>query len=98
MADSVSETLTDNGSTGLVKAGARGEVFIRGADSFGGGTVTIEILDTDGTYRALIDSAGAAISYTAAFSDVIDIPVDTTIRATLSGATTPNLLLLLRSF
>lgn len=58
------------------------------ADSFGGGTVSIEISDNGGTHWVPVTFLGAALTFTASSSRTITkLSQGQLIRASLSGAT-----------
>ena len=77
---------TGDGSSDEVRV--RGRTHIHGSGDFGGGTLKIEYKDPTNTWRDIFDA-----DWTSAFDDVFDFTghIDTPIRATLTGATNPNL-------
>ena len=81
------QNLAANGST--VGVDVKGPVFVAVSEgTWGSGTLQIERQNADGVWKDVIDG-----SFTADFNQVIDFPEDAenTIRATLSGATGPDL-------
>jgi predicted acyl esterase len=82
--------LSANGSSNWYRCDNYDGVHIKGANSFGGGTLTLQQRVEGTTYDSL-DSAGAAVTYTAAFDDYIRFKPGDVLRVTLSGATSPDL-------
>lgn len=91
-------TLTADGQTEECAIRGGGQAYVRGANNFGGGTLQIQVYDSDGVWRALFNDQGNAIEYTAPFSDLIELPSGQIIRGTLSGSIAPNLVYTLDSF
>ena len=60
--------------------------------TFGGGAVALEIKDAAGNAIPLTDDSGTAISITVATARNLEVPSGSEVRATLSGATAPSLL------
>ena len=86
-------TLAADGSTPAHKVqGTLVQLQLSG--TFGGGSVAAEILAADGsTWIPLADDSNTAIALTVAQAKNIEVPPDTEVRATLSGATSPDLLI-----
>ena len=91
MKSPTTQTLTANGSTAWHVAEGT-IVQMRVSKTFGGGSVAIEIKDTEGAAIPLTDGAGSVIAITAAQAQNIELPAGTSVRGTLSGATSPELL------
>ena len=80
-------TLSANGSTAEFPIQSRGagvSMFVSG--TWGAGTITLSIRTSDGTFT---DITGAALSDDGTV--YVDIPSAAIVRATLAGATTPSL-------
>lgn len=91
----VTGQLTADGSTPPITTG-EGALFLVASGAFGGGTLTLEVQLTDGTWQAL---AGAIIGTLSAAGQVLsaeNFPPHFSVRATLAGATTPTVDFILR--
>lgn len=92
-----SENLAADGSTSgfLVqpdKTGPRPVTLILEGD-FGTGSIAIEVAHEDvaASYVPTLDSTGSPLAYTEEGAVGLDVAVGTFVRATLSGATAPDL-------
>ena len=80
-------TLSANGSTGDFPLQARGAgVSLFASGTWGSGTLTVQVRKSDGTFYNIPDAA-----LTADGTVYVDIPSAALVRATLTGATTPSL-------
>ena len=89
MAEPTTGTFTANGSTSEIRVlGGQALLFVGDSDgsNFGGGTVVVDVMMSNGT-----DWGTSADSYTAIDVDRLDFGESVIIRLTLSGATTPDL-------
>lgn len=77
-------TLSANGSTAAVTVDSKTHVHADGA--FGSGTLNLEYLSGDSTWRAI-----AGESYTADADKFLDITYGMQVRLTLTGATAPSI-------
>lgn len=83
----VDATLTDNGSTPSLELGSSGRLVMTAVGTFGGGTVNLEVQmpnntwELSGTISQSLNAAGEVAGVLAHGTDV---------RATLAGATSPN--------
>lgn len=85
------QTLTASGSTDWHEAQGT-IVHVQLSGTFGGGSVALEISDTAGNPIPLTDDAGDPIAITVATARNVEVPAQSKIRVTLSGATSPSLL------
>ena len=85
---STNSTLSADGTTSIHSHETNGVagVQVSAIGTFGGGTLVIEQLHSDGTWRSIADA-----SYTANASKVVDVASGSSLRATLSGSTTPSI-------
>jgi len=85
---STNQTLSANGTTAIHHHETQtiSDVQVSAIGTFGGGTLAIEQLHGDGTWRSI---SGA--SYTANASKVLGVASGTSLRATLTGATSPSI-------
>ena len=85
-------TLTADGNTGAhyIKSDT-GEV-IHGSGDFGGGSFAIQrYFQETQTWVGILDGDGVAVSFTAPFDAIIELPRGTDIRGVLTGSTGPAL-------
>lgn len=91
------QTLSADGDTNVVtipnhtNPALAGQVHIHLSGTFGGGTFTLKFEDEGGTYRAITDAA-----YTSATDQMFTFKPGTRIKGTLSGATSPSLVVSIR--
>lgn len=78
-------TLAADGSTGAVRCTST-LYLIEADDDFGGGTLTPQIKSNSGNWITYGDT-----TFTASGAAVLQVPKGKEIRATLSGATSPDL-------
>lgn len=81
---------TANGSTDWYVMPKQGHVHIAGAGGFGGGTITLQ-QKINGTTYSVLDGTQTALTFTAAFDEVLYFGAGDRFRITLSGSTTPTL-------
>lgn len=81
---------TADGSTAWQVMPKQGHVHIAGAGSFGGGTITIQ-QQINGTTYSVLDGSQTALTYTAAFDEVLYFGAGDKFRITLSSSTAPAL-------
>jgi penicillin V acylase-like amidase (Ntn superfamily) len=67
-------------------------VQLQVSGNFGSGSVAIQIKSTAGTAIPLADDANQAIALTIAQAKNIEVPAGTEVRASLSGSTSPALI------
>lgn len=91
MTSRVSGTLTDNGSTASIVTRGKSLSFIAGSNVFGGGTITLELQLTDGSWQAFNTAMIDAVSAEGQVYSKLEMPDSLTVRATLAGATGPNI-------
>jgi hypothetical protein len=72
-------------------------IHVDNGATFGGGTLALTFIDNNGQSKALMDSTGTAITYTAGADDFYDFPAITNITLTLTGATNPVIYAHIRS-
>lgn len=81
--------LTANGSTGWVKIIEGGDIYISVNGTFGGGSVAVEKRINDTAYP--VRSSGSPIAHAADDDSVYGLVAGSTIRLTLTGATSPSI-------
>lgn len=88
----VVQTLSANGATASISAKGHAQLHLSG--TFGGGTATAQFKDTNGNWRNI-----AVAAYTTDVDKLIDLPdrLVTDLRVNLTGATSPSLVVVLRS-
>ena len=78
-------TLSANGSTEWVPV--KGPTHLHLSGNFGGGTATLEFKDSSDTARAIANGA-----FSTATDKLVSLGFNTEVRVTLSGATSPSLI------
>jgi len=81
---------TSDGSTDWQVMEHQGHVHIAGAGTFGSGTVTIQ-QQINGTTYSVLDSSQTALTFTAAFDEVLYFGAGDRFRLNLASSTTPAL-------
>ena len=85
-------TLSTNTSTAWTSA-HDGNVFIQAVGTFGGGTLTVEIMLPDGTTTQAVEDG----SWTAGLvSQTLSVPNEMPVRLTLSGSSGASIVTLVR--
>ena len=85
---STTTTLSADGTTSIHTHETNGVAGVQfsAIGTFGGGTLIVEQKHSDGNWRAI-----AGGSYSASASKVIEVASGSSLRATLSGSTTPSI-------
>lgn len=81
---------TADGNTEWQVMTKQGHVHIAGAGTFGGGTITIQ-QQINGTTYSVLDGSQTALTYTAAFDEVLYFGAGDRFRLNLAGSTSPAL-------
>lgn len=81
---------TADGNTDWYVMPKQGHVHIAGAGTFGSGTITIQ-QQINGTTYSVLDGTQTALTYTAAFDEVLYFGAGDRFRLNLAGSTTPAL-------
>ena len=81
---------TADASTDWIVMDHQGHVHIAGAGTFGSGTVTIQ-QKINGTTYSVLDGSQTALTFTAAFDEVLYFGAGDRLRLNLASSTTPAL-------